>query len=130
MPDCADFMPHPPSGARRDPRHHRSVDYLLLVPTIAAGICGTLATRASRGLRRPVPALLALVSFAAATLGLARLVLTVPVAIVYPVWAGLASITLLGIDWLVFKEHLRWTHPLGIAVVLLGVVLLSSEAHP
>ena len=81
------------------------MDYLLLVPTVAAGICGTLATRASRGLRRPVPALVALVSFTAATLGLARLVLTVPVAIVYPVWAGLASVTLLAIDWLVFKEQ-------------------------
>jgi multidrug transporter EmrE-like cation transporter len=104
--------------------------YLLLLTTVAAGICGTLATRASRGLRRPVPALVALVSFAAATVGLARLVLTVPVAIVYPVWAGLASVTLLAIDWLVFKEHVRWTHPLGIALVLLGVVLLSGEARP
>jgi small multidrug resistance pump len=105
------------------------VDYLLLVPTVGMGVGGTLALRASRGLRRPGPALMALICFAAATVGLARLVLTVPVGIVYSVWAGLASVSLLAIDWLVFKEQLRWTHPLGIAVVLVGVALLSAETH-
>jgi small multidrug resistance pump len=105
------------------------VDYLLLLPTVAVGVCGTLSIRASRGLRRPLPIVVALVSYALATVGLARLVLTVPVGIIYPVWAGLASVTLLLCDWLVFKERLRWTHPVGIFVILLGVVLISTEIH-
>ena len=88
-----------------------------------------MSIRASRGLRRPLPVAVALVSYVLATIGLARLVLTVPVGIIYPVWAGLASVTLLLCDWLVFKERLRWTHPLGIFVILVGVVLLSSETH-
>lgn len=105
------------------------MDYLLLVLTVAVGVCGTLSIRASRGLRRPVPVLVALICYAAATVGLARLVLTMPVGVLYAVWAGLASVTLLAIDWLVFKERLRWVHPLGIAVILVGVVLLSAETH-
>jgi multidrug transporter EmrE-like cation transporter len=106
------------------------VNYLLLLPTVAAGVCGTLSIRASRGLRRPLPVVAALLAYTLATIGLARLVLTVPVGIIYPLWAGLASATLLLCDWLVFKERLRWTHPVGIFVILLGVVLLSTETHP
>ncbi len=106
------------------------MDFLLLIPTVAVGVCGTLSIRASRGLRRGVPVVAALMCYALATLGLARLVRTMPVGVLYAVWAGLASVALLAIDWLVFKERLRWTHPLGIAVILVGVVLLSSEAHP
>ena len=105
------------------------MDYLLLLPTVAVGVCGTLSIRASHGLRRPLPVVVALASYVLATVGLARLVLTIPVGIIYPVWAGLASVTLLLCDWLVFKERLRWTHPLGIFVILLGVVLLSSETR-
>jgi multidrug transporter EmrE-like cation transporter len=52
-----------------------------------------------------------------------------PVGVLYAVWAGLASVTLLTLDWLVVKEPLRWTHTLGIAVIFVGVVLLSGEAH-
>jgi small multidrug resistance pump len=106
------------------------MDLVLLVPTVAVGVCGTLSIRASRGLRRPVFVVLALITYGMATVGLAQLVLTIPVGVLYPVWAGLASVTLLTLDWLVFKERLRWTHPLGIAILLLGVLLLSTEAHP
>ena len=67
--------------------------------------------------------------YAAATVGLARLVLLMPVGVLYPLRAGLASVTLLAIGWLVFKEPLRWTHPVGIAVILLGVAVLGGETH-
>jgi quaternary ammonium compound-resistance protein SugE len=49
--------------------------------------------------------------------------------ILYAVWSGLGSVTLLTIDWLVFKERMRWTHPLGMTVILVGVVLLGGERH-
>jgi multidrug transporter EmrE-like cation transporter len=105
------------------------MDYLLLLPTVAAGVLGTLSIRASRGLRRPLPVVLALVFYSFATFGLARLVQTLAVGIVYAVWAGLASTALLLVDWLVFKEPLRWTHPVGLAVIVVGIALLSTEAR-
>lgn len=48
--------------------------------------------------------------YATANVGLARLVLIMPVGVLYPLWAGMASVTLLAIDWLMFEERLRWTH--------------------
>ena len=99
----------------------------LLLPTVACGVCGTLALRASKGLRRPVPVVLAVLFFIAATLGLGRLVLTSPVGAVYASWAGLASVTLLAVDRLVFKEPLRRAHVVGVLIILVGVVLIDLQ---
>lgn len=99
----------------------------LLVPTVACGVAGTLALRASRGLRRPLPVVLAVTFYTLATLGLGRLVLTAPVGAVYAVWAGLASVTLLAIDRFFFREPLRWGHLVGVLVILAGVVLVDLQ---
>lgn len=103
------------------------MDFALLLPTVACGVCGTLALRASRGLRRPVPVVLAVLFFVGATLGLGRLVLNSPVGAVYAVWAGLASVTLLLIDRLIFREPLRRAHVIGVLIILAGVVLIDLQ---
>lgn len=104
------------------------MDFALLLPTVACGVCGTLSLRASKGLRRPVPVVLAVLFFVGATLGLGRLVLTAPVGAVYAVWAGLASVTLLVVDRVVFREPLRAAHLLGVLTILAGVVLIDLQA--
>jgi multidrug transporter EmrE-like cation transporter len=103
------------------------MDLLLLVPTISCGVLGTLMLRASRGLRRKGPTALAVGFFTLATVGLARLVLILPVGPVYAVWAGSASLTLLLIDWLVFKEDLRRRHVGGMLLIVVGVILIDLQ---
>jgi small multidrug resistance pump len=108
---------------------HRSMDLLLLVPTISCGVLGTLMLRVSRGMRRAGPTALAVVFFALATIGLARLVLVLPVGPVYAVWTGSASLALLLIDWLVFKEELNRRHVGGMLLIVAGVVLIDLQVH-
>ncbi len=105
------------------------MDLLLLLPTIACGVLGTLMLRASRGLRRAGPTALAVAAYVLATVGLSRLLLVLPVGPVYAVWAGSASLVLLLIDWLVFKEELHLRHAGGMLIIVLGVVLIDLQAH-
>jgi multidrug transporter EmrE-like cation transporter len=105
------------------------MDLLLLVPTIACGVLGTLMLRASQGLRRAGPTALAITCFVLATVGLARLLLVLPVGPVYAVWAGSASLVLLLIDWLVFKEELHRRHVGGMLLIVVGVVLIDLQVH-
>ena len=105
------------------------MDLLLLVPTIACGVGGTLMLRASHGLRRAGPTALAIVFFVLATVGLSRLVLVLPVGPVYAVWAGSASLVLLLIDWLVFKEELHRHHVGGMLLIVVGVVLIDLQVR-
>lgn len=103
------------------------MDLLLLIPTISCGVLGTLMLRASRGLRRWGPTLLAVIFFVLATIGLSRLVLVLPVGPVYAVWAGSASLILLLVDWLIFRERLRSPHVMGILLIVTGVVLIDLQ---
>lgn len=103
------------------------MDLLLLLPTVACGVAGTLAVRASDGLRRPVAVLVAVTFYVGATVGLAHLVRVLPVGAVYAVWAGLASVTLLVVDRVVFHEPLRTRHVAGVLVIVLGVVLVDLQ---
>jgi small multidrug resistance pump len=105
------------------------MDLLLLVPTIACGVLGTLMLRASQGLRRPGPTALAVAAFVGATVGLARLLLVLPVGPVYAVWAGTASLVLMLVDWLVFEEDLHRRHVSGMLLIVAGVVLIDLQVH-
>ena len=105
------------------------MDLLLLVPTILCGVVGTLMLRASQGLRRARPTALAVAFFVLATVGLARLLLVLPVGPVYAVWAGSASLVLMIIDWLVFKEDLHRRHVGGMLLIVVGVVLIDLQVH-
>lgn len=109
--------------------HDGCVDLLLLVPTISCGVLGTLMLRASHGLRRAVPTALAVMFFVLATIGLARLVLVLPVGPVYAVWAGSASLALLLIDWLVFREELGRRHVGGLLLIVVGVILIDLQVR-
>lgn len=109
--------------------HHRRMDLLLLVPTISCGVLGTLMLRTSRGLRRAGPTALAVMFFVLATVGLARLVLVLPVGPVYAVWAGSASLVLLLIDWLLFKEELGRHHVGGMLLIVVGIVLIDLQVR-
>ena len=103
------------------------MDLLLLVPTIACGVLGTLMLRASQGLRRLRPTLAAVGFFVLATIGLSRLVQVLPVGPVYAVWAGSASLVLLVVDWLVFDEDLGRRRVAGLLLIVAGVVLIDLQ---
>lgn len=105
------------------------MDLLLLVPTISCGVLGTLMLRLSQGLRRAGPTALAVVAFVLATVGLSRLLLVLPVGPVYAVWAGSASLVLLLVDWLVFKEELHRRQVGGMLLIVVGVVLIDVQLH-
>lgn len=109
--------------------HDRDVDLLLLVPTIACGVLGTLMLRASQGLRRLRPTLAAVGFFVLATIGLSRLVQVLPVGPVYAVWAGSASLVLLLVDRLVFHEDLGPRRLGGLLLIVVGVVLIDLQVR-
>ena len=109
--------------------HDRAVDVLLLVPTIACGVLGTLMLRASRGLRRLRPTLAAIGFFVLATIGLSRLVQVLPRGAGVRGVGGSASLVLLVIDWLVFDEDLGGRRVAGLLLIVAGVVLIDLQVR-
>lgn len=88
-------------------------------------MAGTLALRASDGLSRLVPSIIVAVGYLA-SFGLLALVLkTLPVGIVYAIWAavGVALVAVFG--KIMFNDPVPPVAMIGMVLIVAGVVLVS-----
>lgn len=107
----------------------RDVSFLMMTFAVASGVSGTLFTRASKGFSRQRYGLAAIVCYAVATGLMAWLVKRLPVGIVYAVWTGSAAVVLLAVDAFAFKVRTTRLQLVGMALTLVGVMLLGMGAH-
>ncbi|MCA1188188.1 MULTISPECIES: multidrug efflux SMR transporter [unclassified Saccharopolyspora] len=98
----------------------------MLCLAIAAGLCGSLCTRASRGFTRWGWGIAAIAGYAIATVLLSWLVQRLPVGLVYAVWTGAAAVVLVAVDRVFFAVRTSRVQLGGMAVTLLGIVLLGT----
>jgi small multidrug resistance pump len=102
------------------------VAYLLLAVAIISEVIGTLSLKLSDGFTKLVPTIFVIVgylgAFAALGLGLSK---GLPMGVAYGIWAGCgtALVAILGI--FLFKETLNVWGFLGLALIIVGVVLLE-----
>ena len=102
------------------------VAYLLLALAIVAEVVGTLALKMSEGFTKVVPTIFVFVgyltAFASLGLGLSK---GLSMGVAYVIWAGAgtALVAILGI--FLFKETLNVWGFLGIALIIVGVVMLE-----
>lgn len=99
--------------------------WFLLGFAIVAEITAALALRFSDGFTKPLPALVALVAFGSAFYLISLVLQSLPVSIVYPIWAGAgaAGVALLGV--LALRERANITMGVGIALVIAGIIVLN-----
>ena len=104
--------------------------WALLGAAIATEVAGTLALRASDGLTKLVPSIIVVAGYLA-SFGLIALVLkTLPVGIVYAIWAavGVALVAVLG--KLMFNDPVPPMAMIGMVLIVAGVVLVSLSGAP
>jgi small multidrug resistance pump len=100
---------------------------LLLLGAIAAQGVSLAAMRASRGLRRHGWTATALVAMGASVLLMSRaLDAGMPLAVGYGVWSGAGIALAAATGALVFRDRLARVHLAGLALVVLGVVLVHG----
>lgn len=98
---------------------------LLLVLAIAAEVAGTAGLKASEGFGRLVPSGLAVLGYALAFYFLAQSLKYIPLGIAYAIWSGLGTVGSVLLGLLIWKEVLGPVHVLGIALIVVGVVVLN-----
>ena len=102
-----------------------AVAWLLLAAAIAAEVTGTLSLRASEGLTRLIPSILVFAGYVISFILLAQVLKSLPVGVVYAVWAatGIAVVSVLG--WAIFGDAIPPLGMAGIIVILIGVTMLQ-----
>jgi small multidrug resistance pump len=100
-------------------------EWLLVLGAIACEVAAALLLRRSDGFRKPLPSLFALLAFGAAFYLVSRALVSLPMSLVYPIWAGggTAGVALIGI--LALSERRNPAKLCGIVLVVVGIVLLN-----
>lgn len=103
--------------------------WLLLGAAILFEVAGTTAMKLSEGFTRPLPSVLLfvfyLISFAALTLALKR----IDLSIAYAIWAGLGTALIAVIGMFYFREPMSLIKLASIGLIVLGVIGLNLAAE-
>lgn len=99
--------------------------WLLLSLAILAEVLGTSALRASEGFTRWGPGALVVLCYGLAFSLMAQALKTMPLGLTYAVWSGVGTALTALVGWLYFRDAFNWVALGGIALIVLGVVVLN-----
>lgn len=103
--------------------------WVFLLVAIVCEVVATLSLRASEGFSRLVPSIVVVVGYVCAFVLLAQALRTIGVGPAYAIWAGLGTVGAAVGAWLLFSERLSIVTLLGIALVLVGVVVITLSVR-
>jgi small multidrug resistance pump len=99
--------------------------YGLLAAAIAAEVAGTTAMKYSEGFTRLWPSLLTVAGYVLAFSLLAQTLKTMSVGTAYAIWAGVGTAAIAAIGMIFLGESTSLVRITGIALVIVGVVVLN-----
>ncbi|MGV9881947.1 DMT family transporter [Streptomyces sp. NPDC003006] len=104
--------------------------YALLAAAIAAEVTGTTAMKYSEGFSRLWPSLITVAGYLLAFTLLAQTLKTLSVGTAYAIWAGIGTAAVAAIGMMFLGESTSPLKLAGIALVIVGVVVLNlGGAH-
>lgn len=104
--------------------------YLLLSGAIVAEVCATTAMKYSDGFSRLWPSLLTVAGYLVSFALLAQTLRTVAIGTAYAIWAGVGTAAIAAIGIVFLGEALTAVRAAGIALIIIGVVVLNlGGAH-
>lgn len=115
----------PPYDGDRNDEPRRLMVLLLLLVAISAEVAATIMLKASEGFSRLLPSAVVVIGYASSYIALGfAMKLGLNLSTGYAVWAGLGAVaaTLAGV--FLFQERLGTPALSGIALIVLGVVLI------
>lgn len=105
--------------------------YLYLAAAIGGELLGTTGLKYAEGFTRLGPSVLALVSYGVCFFFLSKSLEYLNLSIAYATWCGIGIVASTLLSVLLFKEQLTLIGLVGIALVVVGVVILNlfGAAH-
>lgn len=101
------------------------MNWIYLAVAIFAEVIATSALKASEGFTRLAPSALVIVGYAAAFYFLSLTLRSIPVGVAYAVWSGVGIVLISIIGALFFRQSLDTPAILGMALIVLGVVVIQ-----
>jgi len=99
--------------------------WLILGVAIISEVIATSALKASEGFTRLLPSALVIVGYGLSFYCLSLVLRTLPVGIVYAIWAGVGVALVALVGWLVYGQSLDLAAILGLTLIVAGVIVLN-----
>lgn len=99
--------------------------YLFLAISIASELVGTSMLKASEGFTKLYPTLFTIVAFVCSFFFISLTMKTIPLNVTYAIWSGVGTVATVLISVLVWKEKISIGSVVGIALIVIGVVVLN-----
>jgi small multidrug resistance pump len=113
------------TGQEAAVKPRRRLAGLLLAVAIVTGASGTATLPATNGFTNIGAVAVVLACYAVCFLALTRALHQIPVSIAYALWSGLGIVIVSTIGWLVHDQPLNAGEVIGMALILLGVVVIQ-----
>lgn len=105
--------------------------YAYLAAAIIFEVLGTIAMKYSEGFTKVIPIILTLVCHGICFVALAMALKSLPISMVYAIWAGVGTAIMALIGLMMFNEPLPLQKVLATSLIILGVVMLNvSDKKP
>lgn len=101
--------------------------YVFLGLAILAEVIGTTALKASDGMSRLGPSILVVIGYGVAFFLITQSLKTLPLGLVYAIWAGLGIVGAVLAGAVLFGEQLGAVKLFGIALIVGGTVILKTN---
>lgn len=99
--------------------------YLFLCIAIAFELLGTSLLMKTEQFTRLIPSVLVLVSYGSSFYFLSLSLKSIPIGIAYALWSAVGIVCIALIGWLFFKQRLDLPAMIGIALIIVGVVVIN-----
>lgn len=99
---------------------------LLLGFAILSEIVATTALKLSDGFTKPLPSLIVVVGYGIAFYLISLSLRQIPIGTAYAIWSGVGTAATAAIGVLLWKETLEPGRIIGIALIIIGVVVLQA----
>lgn len=99
--------------------------YGFLLIAVVLEVCGTLLLPVSENFTRPAPTVSLIICYAAAFYCLTFALSVLPIAVVYATWSALGIFLITVLGYAAFGQVLEWRAWVGLALIVVGVVLVN-----
>lgn len=99
--------------------------WIYLVIAILSEVAGSSALPAAQGFRNPGPTAAVLIGYVSAFYFLSLTLEAIPLGVAYAVWSGVGVALISLIGWVVYRQNLGTMEIAGIALIVVGVVILK-----
>jgi small multidrug resistance pump len=99
--------------------------WLAISIAIAVEVVATSALKASQEFTKLWPSLCVVIGYGISFYFMTISLRTIPLGVMYAIWSGVGIVAISFIGWIVYKQYLDLPAIIGIALIVLGVVVIN-----